>query len=119
MNAEFMPKVRSYYLIYEESKAWQTAAKNNWQLLQEVPIPLAELHLKAEKPYGFLDMHSGYFKNVSYADNQVNELGPDAENVAAPDRRKLRLDHEDEKWDEEHYMWVFWRSCLSLIDFPP
>lgn len=105
MSMRCTPKVCLSLPFHDEySENLSTAAKNDWQLPQDVPAPLTELHLKAEKPYGFLDMHSGYFKNVAYADNQVNELGPDAENIAAHDRRKLRLEHEDEKWDEEYYM---------------
>ncbi|KAJ7763147.1 SHQ1 protein-domain-containing protein [Mycena maculata] len=54
--------------------------------------------------YGFLNLHSGYFKHVSHTENEVNELGPDAETCPVQERRARRWKHEDEKWDEEHYM---------------
>lgn len=80
------------------------AAESDWQLPQDVPEPLPTLNLHAEKRYGFLDMHSGYFTHVSHTENEVNELGPNAEVCTLSERRRLRLKHEDEKWDEEHYM---------------
>jgi len=49
-------------------------------------------------------MHSGYFKHVSCTDNQVNELGTNPETTPVQDRRKLRMEHEEDKWNEEHYM---------------
>ena len=49
-------------------------------------------------------MHSGYFRHVAHTENEVNELGIDAETCSPEERRARRLKHEDEKWDEEHYM---------------
>jgi protein SHQ1 len=80
------------------------AAENDWQLPQQLPDPLPPLHLSAERPYGFLDLHSGYLKHVAYTENEVNELGPDAETCPVEERRRKREEHENKKWDEEHYM---------------
>ncbi|KIM80826.1 hypothetical protein PILCRDRAFT_822105 [Piloderma croceum F 1598] len=80
------------------------AAENDWQLPQDVPKPLADFDLSVEKRYGFLDMHSGYFRHVSHMENEVNELGADAEFCSPDERRKRRIMHEDEKFDGEHYM---------------
>lgn len=69
-----------------------------------MPEPLPPLRTSAEQRYGFLDMHSGYFTHVGHTENEVNELGADPENCSPDDRRRRRLQHEDQKWDEEHYM---------------
>ncbi|KAG6841663.1 hypothetical protein C0991_008301 [Blastosporella zonata] len=78
------------------------AAENDWQLPQEVPE--LQLSLSLQKYYGFLDMHSGYFKHVTHTENEVNELGAEAENCSTAERRERRLNHENDKWDEEYYM---------------
>ncbi|KAL7283237.1 hypothetical protein ACG7TL_002664 [Trametes sanguinea] len=80
------------------------AAENDWQLPQKVPEPLPALQTTAEWRYGFLDMHSGYFRHVEHSENEVNELGTDAETCPPQERRERRLKHEEQKWDEEHYM---------------
>ncbi|EIW60559.1 SHQ1-domain-containing protein [Trametes versicolor FP-101664 SS1] len=80
------------------------AAENDWQLPQTIPEPLPPLQTAVERRYGFLDMHSGYFRHVEHAENEVNELGPDAETCAPHERRQRRLKHEEQKWDEDHYM---------------
>ncbi|KAI0670569.1 SHQ1-domain-containing protein [Trametes maxima] len=79
------------------------AAENDWQLPQTVPEAIP-LQVTVERRYGFLDMHSGYFKHVEHMENEVNELGADAEACSPEDRRKRRLEHEEQKWDEDHYM---------------
>lgn len=83
-------------------------AKNDWQLPQEVPEPLSTASLRTESVsrYGFLDRHFGYFEHVSYTENEVNELGPDAETLDPTERRARRVKHEDDKWDEEYYLYV-------------
>ncbi|KAG6919975.1 hypothetical protein DXG01_013324 [Tephrocybe rancida] len=78
------------------------AAENDWQLPQEVSEP--QISLTLQKHYGFLNMHSGYFRLVTHTENEVNELGAEAEIYSAAERRQTRLKHENEKWDEEHYM---------------
>ncbi|KIK59704.1 hypothetical protein GYMLUDRAFT_74145 [Collybiopsis luxurians FD-317 M1] len=79
------------------------AAQNGWQLPQKVP-PLEQPTLSARAQYGFLNMHSGYFTNVEYTANEINELGSEAEKLTVLERRQRRIEHEDDKWDEEHYM---------------
>jgi protein SHQ1 len=49
-------------------------------------------------------MHSGYLKHAIHTENEVNELGDVAESCSKAERRSRRLKHEDEKFDEEHYM---------------
>ncbi|KAI0664996.1 SHQ1-domain-containing protein [Cubamyces menziesii] len=80
------------------------AAENDWQLPQTVPEPLPPLQTSVERRYGFLDMHSGYFRHVEHTENEVNELGTDAETCSPQERRSRRLKREEEKWDEEYYM---------------
>ncbi|KAJ4001400.1 SHQ1 protein-domain-containing protein [Lentinula boryana] len=79
------------------------AANNDWQLPQEVPPP-EQPTLRVNAQYGFLDLYSGYFTNVAYTENEVNELGPEAETLTLLERRQRRIKHEDEKWDEEYYV---------------
>lgn len=49
-------------------------------------------------------MYTGYFTNVTYTENEVNELGSEAEALTRLQRRQRRIKHEDERWDEEYYM---------------
>lgn len=80
------------------------AAANDWQLKQEVPEPLDNFKTKPQEHYGFLNMYSGYFRHIEHTPNEVNELGAEVETCPPAERRRRRLAHEDEKWDEEHYM---------------
>jgi len=80
------------------------AEENDWQLPQEVPGELPPLNISVQSCYGFLDMHSGYLRHVTHTENEVNELGDAAESCTKAERRVKRLKHEDEKFDEEHYM---------------
>ena len=57
-------------------------------------------------------MHSGYFEHVMHTENEVNELGADAETCPTEERRTRRITHEDAKWNEEHYMYIFQRFLL-------
>lgn len=91
-------------LLLEADSRGYSAAENDWQLPQTIPEPLPPLQTVVERRYGFLDMHSGYFRHVEHAENEVNELGPDAETCAPQERRRRRLKHEEQKWDEDHYM---------------
>jgi protein SHQ1 len=77
------------------------ASECDWQLPQELP-ELLSASLQAQ--YGFLNMHSGYLKHATHTENEINELGDDAETCSRAERTLRRLKHEDEKWDEEHYM---------------
>jgi protein SHQ1 len=49
-------------------------------------------------------MYTGYFTHVTHTENDVNELGDEAESCLPEERRAKRLKHEEMKWDEEHYM---------------
>jgi protein SHQ1 len=80
------------------------AAENDWQLPQTVPESPSPFQLSTKRYYGFLDMYTGYFIHVAHTDNDVNELGTEAESCLPEERRAKRLKHEDMKWDEEHYM---------------
>lgn len=81
------------------------AAQNDWQISQEVPEALPALKTTFECHYGFLNLHSGYLRHVGHTENDINELGADAETCPPDQRRRRRLEHEDQKWDEEHYMY--------------
>lgn len=81
------------------------AAENDWQLPQELePEGTTNISFRIGRPYGFLDAYSGYFKHVTHSSNEVNELGGDAEHLSMAERRKRRIDHEEQKWDEDYYL---------------
>ncbi|KAF9452242.1 SHQ1-domain-containing protein [Macrolepiota fuliginosa MF-IS2] len=80
------------------------AAENDWQLPQQLPQDEPLLDASLQKYYGFLDTHSGYFNHVTHTENEINELGVDAETCSPDERRRRRIQHENEKWDEEYYM---------------
>ncbi|KAK0197257.1 SHQ1 protein-domain-containing protein [Armillaria mellea] len=84
------------------------AAQNDWQIPQTVPDLLPSLHLSTS--YGFLNRHSGYFVHVTHTENEVNELGAEAEQLSPEERHHKRIEHEDDKWDEEYYMADFAES---------
>ncbi|KAK0228395.1 SHQ1 protein-domain-containing protein [Armillaria fumosa] len=84
------------------------AAQNDWQIPQTVPDSLPPLHLSTS--YGFLNRHSGYFVHATHTENEVNELGAEAEQLSLEERRHKRIQHEDDKWDEEYYMADFAES---------
>ncbi|ETW85517.1 hypothetical protein HETIRDRAFT_443514 [Heterobasidion irregulare TC 32-1] len=89
-------------LTHEQREILQAAA-NDWQLPQFVPAPTS-FHTALQKPYGFLDAYTGYFRHVAESPNEANALGPDAETLSPADRRARRVAQEDAQWDEEHYM---------------
>ncbi|KAJ3521375.1 hypothetical protein NMY22_g12345 [Coprinellus aureogranulatus] len=91
-------------LSLDAQSEFEEAAANDWQLPQQVPEGLPELQTSLEKPYGFLSLHSGYLRHVGHTENEVNDLGPDAEKCSKDERAKRRVQREDEKWDPEHYM---------------
>ena len=72
--------------------------------MSDTTLPTLETSL--HKPYGFLNAYTGYFRHVATTENEVNELGADAETLSPLDRRARRLQHEDSKWDPEHYMYA-------------
>lgn len=81
------------------------AAENDWQVPQAVPEVETGFH-SSRRYYGFLNKYTGYFMHVAHTENEINELGSNAESCDPDVRRKLRIMHEDAKWDEEHYMFV-------------
>jgi protein SHQ1 len=78
-----------------------SAAENDWQIEQELPT---SLKTSVQQPYGFLDLYTGYFMHVAHTENEVNELGVDVESYSPAERRQKRVQHENDKFDEEHYM---------------
>ncbi|KAG8217555.1 SHQ1 protein-domain-containing protein [Butyriboletus roseoflavus] len=90
-------------LTLEDKDEFLKAAENDWQVSQTVPETTAELDLSG-RYYGFLDKYTGYFVHVAHTENEINELGNSVESCALDERRKLRITHENGKWDEEHYM---------------
>ncbi|KAJ8597874.1 SHQ1-domain-containing protein [Rhizopogon salebrosus TDB-379] len=96
--------VDSFGAISLEQREFLEAAENDWQLPQTVPESPSPFQLSTKRYYGFLDMYTGYFIHVAHTDNDVNELGTEAESCLPEERRAKRLKHEDMKWDEEHYM---------------
>ncbi|KAI5123313.1 hypothetical protein M0805_009334 [Coniferiporia weirii] len=81
------------------------AARNDWQFPQQVPESSTSpsVSISTEHRYGFLNAYTGYFGHVSLTENEVNELGPDVERLTEEERRLRRIEHEDEKWDEDYY----------------
>lgn len=69
-----------------------------------MPEPLSTIKTTLESKYGFLDAYSGYFRHVEHTENEVDELGADAETCDTTTRRQKRLVHEEAKWDGEYYM---------------
>ncbi|KAM6500853.1 SHQ1 domain containing protein [Amanita muscaria] len=78
------------------------AARNDWRL-PLVPDKV-QIETSSQAWYGFLNMHSGYFRHVKHSENEINELGPDAETCRVDERRAHRIGNEDRKFDAEHYM---------------
>ncbi|KAF8682436.1 SHQ1 protein [Rhizoctonia solani] len=93
--------------LEQEHAAFVRAAQNDWQIDQEAPddeLLDAGPSISTCTPYGFLNLHTGYFTNVIHTENEVNELGAEAENSTLARRRQLREASEEAKWDEEHYI---------------
>ncbi|EPQ58433.1 SHQ1-domain-containing protein [Gloeophyllum trabeum ATCC 11539] len=101
---ELLEKTHALSLEQKEILKGRLAAENDWHLPQTVPEPLPPLETSTKRPYGFLNMYSGYFVHVEHTENEVNELGGDAETCLPHERRRRRIKHEEEKWDEEHYI---------------
>ncbi|CAK5264920.1 unnamed protein product [Mycena citricolor] len=80
------------------------AAENDWQLPQQVPSDDYPISMTLTHPYGFLSRYGGYFKHAQHTENEINELGGQAETLSLRERRSRRVQHENAKWDEEHYM---------------
>ncbi|KAF7323634.1 CS domain-containing protein [Mycena kentingensis (nom. inval.)] len=81
------------------------AAENDWQLPQTIPDSEASsISMSRTQPYGFLSRYTGYFTHVGHTENEINEVGADAERLTPRERRQIRLKRENEKFDEEYYM---------------
>ncbi|KAI0003212.1 SHQ1 protein-domain-containing protein [Russula compacta] len=79
-------------------------AANAWTIPQTVSDTLPALETSLRKHYGFLNAYTGYFLHVGTTENEINELGADAEILNPSERRARRLRHEEAKWDPEYYM---------------
>lgn len=51
-------------------------------------------------------MHSGYFRQFTNAENEANDLGPDAEVLSEDERRRRGEERVDNKFDPDHYLFV-------------
>ncbi|KAF8136403.1 SHQ1 protein-domain-containing protein [Boletus edulis] len=92
-------------LTLDEKDEFLKAAENDWQVPQTVPEAGAEAGLlSSRRYYGFLNKYTRYFMHVAHTENEINELGHNAESSDPDDRRNLRIKHENAKFDEEHYM---------------
>jgi len=65
---------------------------------------LPQLATTRQRAYGFLDMHSGYFRHVTHTENEANELGPDAETLGEDERKWRGEERVDKKFDEDYYL---------------
>ncbi|KAG8764208.1 hypothetical protein FRC11_000062 [Ceratobasidium sp. 423] len=93
--------------LEQEHAEFARAAENDWQIDQVAPddeVSDVGVSASTRAAYGFLDLHTGYFVNVVHTENEVNELGAEAENSTITRRRQLREASEEAKWDEEHYI---------------
>ncbi|KZT44141.1 SHQ1-domain-containing protein [Sistotremastrum suecicum HHB10207 ss-3] len=79
------------------------AISNDWQLPQ-IPSSENPFDLSTGRHYGFLDLYTGYFRHVAHVENDVNQLGANAETMSPAERLANREQKEEEKWDEEYYM---------------
>ncbi|KAG9018926.1 hypothetical protein FRB90_008317 [Tulasnella sp. 427] len=90
--------------VDDERQVLLEAEKAGWHYPQSLTSDEPQISTSKNKPYGFLDAYSGYFKHVGYTSNEVNELGEDAESLTKAERRRRREAHENQKWDEEYYL---------------
>ncbi|KAF8626286.1 hypothetical protein AX15_004957 [Amanita polypyramis BW_CC] len=88
--------------LSSEQREILEGAQNDWQLPQ-VP-DTSKIDLSPQNSYGFLNMYNDYFRHVMHTENEVNELGGDAETCRAEERRMRRVECEEKKFDGEHYM---------------
>jgi len=90
--------------LEREHQIFLEAAKNDWRLPQQVPDDTPQLAISQQRTYGFLDMHSGYFRHAAYSENEANELGPDAETLGSAARRMRGEERVQKKFDEDYYL---------------
>ncbi|KAF8528229.1 SHQ1 protein-domain-containing protein [Hysterangium stoloniferum] len=90
--------------LEREHQIFLQAAMNDWRLPQQVPDETPQLATSQQHTYGFLDMHSGYFRHAAHSENEANELGPDAETLG-PDARRMRGEQRvQRKFGEDYYL---------------
>ncbi|EJU05728.1 SHQ1-domain-containing protein [Dacryopinax primogenitus] len=102
----------------EAKKAWLMqerdtlldAEKHNWNL--PPPLPDTPFSTSLTHPYGFLNLHSGYFPRATDTENEVNTYGEDAERLSEGERWEKMRAHEEEKWDPEHYIADFMDDAM-------
>lgn len=63
-----------------------------------------QLATTRQRTYGFLNMHSGYFRHVTHTENEVNELGIDAETLDEDERRRKGEERVNKKFVEDYYL---------------
>ena len=86
--------------IYFNFILFHTAIEYSWELPQKV-VDVPEILLNAQ--YGFNGSYSGYFTHVQETCNEINEvIDPEASTPLS--RRQNRIQAEDLKFDEDHYM---------------
>jgi protein SHQ1 len=84
----------------------QDAIDFNWELPQEVPTDAEELSFTAH--YGFNNQYHGYFTHVHETMNEINEIN-EPEKSTAESRRQMRIESENNHFDEDHY-------CMDFIN---
>ncbi|ORX94063.1 SHQ1-domain-containing protein [Basidiobolus meristosporus CBS 931.73] len=76
----------------------------DWSLPQELAQPVSEVAI-TKFPYGFNKAYSEFFTHVHETANEINDL-LEPENCSMEIRRRERIDCEDDKFDEDYYMYV-------------
>jgi protein SHQ1 len=69
-------------------------------LPQELP---SEQMLTSTTTYGFNSQYNKYFRHVDETANEINCV-PNPENSTAESRREDRVNEENGKFDEDHYV---------------
>lgn len=65
--------------------------------------------------YGFNRQYSGAFAPLGEARHQVVDLDVDPDRASESERRANRIMREDEKFDEDHYMYALTHDCDPLL----
>ncbi|CAK5264945.1 unnamed protein product [Mycena citricolor] len=102
MRSRISPLARTRFLWNE--RRFSELRKTTGNYLQQVPSDDYPISMTLTHPYGFLSRYGGYFKHAQHTENEINELGGQAETLSLRERRSRRVQHENAKWDEEHYM---------------
>lgn len=83
----------------------QDAEVYDWEIPQSLPRAFDEPDdMSLTKPkYGFDNIYSGVVNLSTMNGNDINDL-PDPDETCSDDRTKLRIEFEDLKFDEDHYI---------------